>query len=503
MAYFEAFDNMVFEGNYVGEAPGLTTYPDLNSVMMENITQIRLGNSTAPTYRWDPGREEDCFVCNVWPLPENFSYTNATLSAGGTDGLPVGDLNWYPDAKADYETNKAGYLSELESKAEGVALISVVITEGEEGTLNDDASIYAPDGFSSFFMQGSGFIEWTFDLETAGTYGLNLQTNMRSETQRGQRVFMNGVNLRNNEGFGEYYFCTTAIEGCANPLPNNEWTLVEIRDGGLFEGADALTLEAGTHIVRVEPSWGWQGFSGMEIVDGAGNPVASATAVEATYEGVIPECEEGQYCPQGFKAATLEAGGSVSWTVDAPGTGDYLVRVFYQTPNGPTNGSLLLNGETVFGSLFFNGEAGDLETLDLFTDRFAMTQGSNTITIMSDQGGLNVDYVQVLSFGATGTSNERAELPDGYELEQNYPNPFNPTTTIAFSLGNADQVTLTVYDVLGRRVHTLVDGNLPSGRHQFTWQGRDAAGSLAASGVYFYRLETSVGTQVRSMLLVK
>jgi hypothetical protein len=86
----------------------------------------------------------------------------------------------------------------------------------------------------------------------------------------------------------------------------------------------------------------------------------------------------------------------------------------------------------------------------------------------------------------------------GYQLKQNYPNPFNPSTTIEFAIPKAGFVTLTIYDVLGEKVSTLVSENLTAGSYQYQWN----AGDLA-SGVYFYSIEASGFTKSRKMLLIR
>jgi hypothetical protein len=96
-----------------------------------------------------------------------------------------------------------------------------------------------------------------------------------------------------------------------------------------------------------------------------------------------------------------------------------------------------------------------------------------------------------------------AALPSGYALDQNYPNPFNPETRIEFSLPRAGQVDLSIYDVLGRKVRTLVFGPMEAGRHSTTWNGRDDNGSTTASGVYFYRLQADAEVFTRKMVFLK
>jgi hypothetical protein len=88
-------------------------------------------------------------------------------------------------------------------------------------------------------------------------------------------------------------------------------------------------------------------------------------------------------------------------------------------------------------------------------------------------------------------------------LDQNCPNPFNPTTEIGFSLNRADRVSLRVYDSSGRHVRTLVDKRMTSGVHSVSWDGRDALGRKAASGVYYFRLTAGKQTITRKAVLLK
>lgn len=88
-------------------------------------------------------------------------------------------------------------------------------------------------------------------------------------------------------------------------------------------------------------------------------------------------------------------------------------------------------------------------------------------------------------------------------LHANYPNPFNPSTTFSFSLLYADRVELAVYDAQGKRVRTLIDGVVPGGDTQVTWNGRDEEGRSLPSGTYFYRLRAAGLVYGRPATLVK
>ncbi len=100
-------------------------------------------------------------------------------------------------------------------------------------------------------------------------------------------------------------------------------------------------------------------------------------------------------------------------------------------------------------------------------------------------------------FTSTGERNP-SSLPQQVRLYQNYPNPFNPTTKIRFSLKRFSEVKLTVYDLLGRKIAILVDGNLSAGMHSVNFNA-----SKLSSGVYLYRLKTNDYSQLRKMILLK
>jgi len=93
--------------------------------------------------------------------------------------------------------------------------------------------------------------------------------------------------------------------------------------------------------------------------------------------------------------------------------------------------------------------------------------------------------------------------PLAFELEQNYPNPFNPNTSIRFTVPEATRVSLVVFNLLGQKVRTLVDGPMPAGRHEVEWRARDDEGQPVSSGIYFYHLVAEDHTETRKMVLMK
>jgi hypothetical protein len=89
-------------------------------------------------------------------------------------------------------------------------------------------------------------------------------------------------------------------------------------------------------------------------------------------------------------------------------------------------------------------------------------------------------------------------IPKTIALHQNYPNPFNPTTTISFSLPAMTQVTLKVFDIMGRVVTTLLNEQMSGGEYSVSFEG-----GKFASGIYFYRLQAGSDLQTRKMILLK
>lgn len=104
-------------------------------------------------------------------------------------------------------------------------------------------------------------------------------------------------------------------------------------------------------------------------------------------------------------------------------------------------------------------------------------------------------------FSSSSFAND--QLPTQYALGENYPNPFNASTVIRYDLPKPSMVTITIYDMLGRRVNRLVDGERPPGFHQTIWDGTNVHGKPVASGIYFYRIETADFTEAKKMVLLK
>lgn len=110
----------------------------------------------------------------------------------------------------------------------------------------------------------------------------------------------------------------------------------------------------------------------------------------------------------------------------------------------------------------------------------------------------------VLTTEATGLEDNVTSIPTEFNLGQNFPNPFNPSTVIRFQLPVASDVDLTIYNIVGQRVKTLVTGKWEPGTYSVVWNAENDSGEKVKSGVYFYRMTTDSGfDSTRKLLLLK
>lgn len=189
------------------------------------------------------------------------------------------------------------------------------------------------------------------------------------------------------------------------------------------------------------------------------------------------------------------------------------VALYIEQGYAVTNGKLTVNlpqgawletGPALFGSLADVTSVGAHEAQLLFAAAsphatnvpFAIVRNAQ-VSEVTLTGNVNArDYV--VTSGTTDLPIEESLTPATFSLAQNYPNPFNPTTTIEYTLPSAAQVRLTVYNVLGQEVASLLEGEREAGRHRFKFDAAELP-----SGVYVYRLEAGTHTAVRRMIVMK
>ena len=138
--------------------------------------------------------------------------------------------------------------------------------------------------------------------------------------------------------------------------------------------------------------------------------------------------------------------------------------------------------------------------LNLYSSASVYDEANKRILLFGgkDNEGNYINSTYQYSFIPTSVEDENSVLPSEYLLNQNYPNPFNPSTKISFSLPKATNVRLQLYDLLGRCIDIIVDKYYNAGKYTIDYDG-----SMLASGIYFYRLDTEEFTTVKKMSVVK
>ncbi|MBN1480795.1 CotH kinase family protein [candidate division KSB1 bacterium] len=139
------------------------------------------------------------------------------------------------------------------------------------------------------------------------------------------------------------------------------------------------------------------------------------------------------------------------------------------------------------------------------TDKWFSTYRLNVLAINGDHQGL-MQMAELEIFAdlesAVQVANESA-IVNSFQLAQNYPNPFNPLTRIQFSVPKSTHVKLAVYNTLGRKITTLIDGHMAAGTHNTQWDGTDENGAIVANSVYFYLLQSDLGVIKKKMMFLK
>ncbi|MFZ1685502.1 MAG: FlgD immunoglobulin-like domain containing protein [Candidatus Zixiibacteriota bacterium] len=175
----------------------------------------------------------------------------------------------------------------------------------------------------------------------------------------------------------------------------------------------------------------------------------------------------------------------------------------FSFPGDPVAGTGDLNSTP--GNPHFVASFGPIDFLpgdsQSFVLKLVIGQGADRLTSITDMRSLANTPDSI----TTGVEEPAGPiLPRSFQLGQNHPNPFNPSTVIEYSLASRSDVRLVVVDLLGRVVRTLVaQPRQAAGSYQVIWDGRAGDGAHCSSGVYFYRLETNLGSETRKMILLK
>ncbi len=116
---------------------------------------------------------------------------------------------------------------------------------------------------------------------------------------------------------------------------------------------------------------------------------------------------------------------------------------------------------------------------------------------------ITIEEVSLVTVSIEDPASPTVMLTNDFNLSNNYPNPFNPTTVIEYTVPKAGPVNLTIYDMLGNKVRTLVDQDMSPGTYHAVWDGRDNTGNTVSTGVYFYQLQGENALITKKMTFIK
>jgi len=307
---------------------------------------------------------------------------------------------------------------------------------------------------------------------------------------------------------GEYTLTGTAVDPCDLDLPSS-WSMVGVPYGGteVFDGiADGDNLVSifgfsGGYVQKVEgdvleeAQGFWFNMSDAGAVELQGAAESSAKRISGLPGAASLSNSKLTIANQGIEQVVFLGVAADAMTALPPsapaGALDLRVEVAGVAMNSvPHADDVMEYPLRVSGSQRLHwdidADAGRQWDLVVNGQTHALT-GRGSLTL-SDFSNLSLRY---------------SPVPDKFALAANYPNPFNPSTTIGYGLAEASQVKLTVYDVLGQKVHDLVNKQQSAGTYQVTWDGRNGHGQQVASGMYFYALQAGDFRSMHKMLLSK
>ena len=361
---------------------------------------------------------------------------------------------------------------------------------------NDSGVYYGICSVSDIPDNGDGSETWT--LESSG-----LDFGMTSAVENKWDVAVVGNNA--------YIFSETEISKISWSGTAYEYTaLAPLAGGSSVQAAVGLDIDGdGTkEIFAPSYDWGDDTQKGVYILKEDADTLAATLVVNMS-----------EYWPSGSRGIW----GAESGDIDDDGLMDFVMGSRASTPNG-----LIFRIEHQGGDIY-SAANWELTIIDSAYAVVDLPEGGIwsefAIGNVDEDDGNEVFYTSSVSvpysaeFSTTSVSapviildspntsvsiEERdVQIADGYKLQQNYPNPFNPSTTITFHIPQNESVSLSVYDLQGREVATLLNQSMSAGSYDLTWGGLDNNGAQVASGVYVYTLKTSSYTDSKTMLFLK
>jgi len=301
---------------------------------------------------------------------------------------------------------------------------------------------------------------------------------------------------------------------------------------GTFKPTGSLNVDRSTHTATLLPDGQVLIVGGIQTTT-PGNAISlNSCELYDPVNGIFNLTQNLNQPRNGHQATLLENGevliSAGAWYQRYGELYDYMTKTWSRTGEMTVmrrnyhTATLLETGRVLLAGGFIDVATSSAEFYDPLTNSFITLDSmitarmEHTATRLSDgnvlvtggysgHGTVNLAEVCVIdTLGLVGIPDKMNQnKPKSLKLMQNYPNPFNPTTTIQFQIPVSSWVEITIYNVNGRKMRTLLNCQCSAGMHSLTWNGLDDAGRQVSSGIYIYRLESNGIHEVRKMHFLK
>lgn len=365
-----------------------------------------------------------------------------------------------------------------------------------------NSNIYAGGGASIFRSTNNG-VNWTSQMDIPAYASFVASS--------GNNIFVGIGNFSPNYTFGVYRSTNNGLNFSIVGL--NGKVIYDLK--GDSQQLVAIALETGNNLVFRSTSNGTNWFNITGNINLGVNDISlSGTKIYAGGQGIYVTSNSGNNWTNIFSGYdnvesilandSLILAGTYSGIYRSTNNGEIWVRTL--------NLNKRINSLYQYGSNIFAGaDTGFYVSADLgltFTNRTELLGNARISSILVSNNYIFVSNSNFLSGNISawkrplieiiGIQQISNEVPLNYKLNQNYPNPFNPSTKIRFDIPKSGNVNITVYDMLGREVTTLVNQQLSPGTYETDW---DASGY--SSGIYYYKIQSDDFVDTKKMVLIK